>query len=243
MTRRVPVVVHGEGRVADAFLAAVAEQANLLAGVTGLLLDVVDRLGPEPSVLVDTSGDLAEALQAVRHGHCAVTSELAPLVGRPAEFAVLRADRRLGIGAALLPGLPLADTLIRLVETGDVVTQVELGGRSVPQLVDEALAIAAFLGVQLRREDVRVEVGTDDAAPYQARIGSGPPLVVPAEGGPDAAVRTVTIRSRFSDGLMLSGPVGGHDRVGRALLADLLSLAREHDTPWRAHRRVRAGAA
>jgi homoserine dehydrogenase len=240
------VVVAGADSVATAFRALVAERGNDIAGVTGLLLDVSEQLGPEPSVLVDTAGELAAVLAAVRGGHSAVTAQLSQLVTNPADFAVLRSDRRLGLGAALLPGLPVAETLTRLYETGDVVEQVELFGGSVPQLVDEAVAVAALVGVELRRDDVRgpPESGGETRS-WQAVVGSGPPVVRPAVTRLDGDVRTITIRSRHSGGagLTMTGPVGGDDRVAAALLADLLALARDGDTPWRAHRRLRVGAA
>jgi hypothetical protein len=243
MTRRVPVVVIGEGTAAETFRRVLADRSDLIAGTTGLLFEPADRLGPEPSVLVNTGTDVAPMVDAVRDGHATVTSELAPLVANPVDFAVLLADRRLGLGAALLPGLPLAATLSRLVEAGDVVERVELTGGPAAQLIDDALAVSALLGVQLRREDVIVEPD-ERATSWRTVVGAAAP-VVRAGGAPESGVRTVTIRSRSTgpDGVRLAGRVGGDDRVAVALMSDLLELAREEDAPWRAHRRLRAGAA
>jgi hypothetical protein len=248
MTRRVPVVMAGGGSVAAAFRELVVERTDDIAGKTGLLLAFGDRPGPEPSVVVDTGGGLVAVMLAVRGGHSAVTADLSGLVAHPMDFAVLRADRRLGIGGALLPGLPVADTLIRHVETGDVIDEVELTGTSRDQLVDEALAVAALIGVELDRRHVRVEdedAKADTTRSWQAVVGAGSPLVRPVTPALPAGVRTATIRSRRTGphGLTLTGPVGSDARIAGALLADLLALAAEEDTPWRAHRRRQAGAA
>jgi hypothetical protein len=240
--------VTGTGSLAAAFRDLVIERTHDIAGVTGLLLVIEDHLGPEPSVVVDTGGGLAAVMQAVRGGHSAVTADLVELVGNPSEFAVLRADRRLRIAGALLPGLPLAETLVRYVETGDVIDEVTFWGTSLRQLVDEALAVAALIGVELDRRHLRVEdedAKADTSRSWQAVVGAGSPLVRPITSALPAGVRTATIRSRRTGphGLTLTGPVGGDARIAGALLADLLALATEEDTPWRAHRRRQAGAA
>jgi hypothetical protein len=248
MTRRVPVVVTTGDPTSLAFRELVGRRIDDIAGKTGLLLVLDNHLGPEPSVLVDTGGGLSAAMHAVRGGHAAVTADLSQLVANPTEFAVLRADRRLGISAALLPGLPIAQTLIQYDEAGDVIYSVELSGASFPAVIDEALAVAALMGLELTGQDIRVEgqVGpAESAGSWQAVVRSGPPVVRPVDAAPPTEVRTATVRShRTGDaGLTVSGPVGGPARIAAALLTDLLALAREQDTPWRAHRRQRAGVA
>ncbi|MDX6197404.1 MAG: hypothetical protein QOJ79_555 [Actinomycetota bacterium] len=244
MTRRVPVVVVGTGAAEPAFRALLEQRSNDIAGVTGLLLVPVEQWGPEPSVIVNTGAGLTTVMAAVQAGHSAVTADLGELVSAPTDFAVLRADGRLGLSGALLPGFPLAQTLRRQVESGDVIESVEIVGPALATLVDEALAVSALIGVELRREDVTIPVDVAAAASWSVVVGHHLPVVRPASAMLPAPVRTVTVRSRWTggDGLTLTGSVGGAEAVAGALLADLLALAREEDTPWRAHRRRTAAA-
>ncbi len=240
--RRVPLVLIGTGPVADRFATLVQESSSGIAGRLGLLLDFGSKLGPEPSVLVDTVDDdeLAPLLHAVLGGHAAVTAGLAKLVRRPVDLAVLRSDRRLGMAAALLPGLPLVEMLGRYEDAGDVVRQVEIDGVSPFGLVDEALGVAALLGLQFEQKHVRLDGDTEHhGRRWRAVIGSGLPMVSCVDGTPPDDVRTATIRPKRPEeaAVTLCGPVGDTDRIARALLADVLALALECDTPWRAHRR------
>ncbi len=209
------------------------------------MLDIGSEFGPEPSVLVDTvpaeevpGEEVAALLDAVRGGHAAVTADLAGLVQHPADFAVLRADRRLGLAGALLPGLPLAETLARHRDAGDVVTQVEIDGSAPSGLVDEALTVAALLGLELERRHVRLN-GDSGAGRWRAVIGSRFPAVSSVDGPPPGDIRTAIVRTERTGpaGVTLCGPVGGDNRVADAMLGDVLTLARERDAPWRAHRR------
>jgi hypothetical protein len=223
----------------------VRELGEDIAGREGIMLDIGSEFGPEPSVLVDTvpDGGVAALLDAVRGGHAAVTADLAGLVRHPAEFAVLRADRRLGLAGALLPGLPLAQTLARHRDAGDVVAQVEIDGSAPSGLVDEALTVAALLGVELERHHVRLDGDTGDtgngAGRWRAVIGSRFPAVCSVDGPPPGDIRTAIVRTKRTGpaGVTLRGPVGGEDRIADAMLGDVLTLARERDAPWRAHRR------
>jgi hypothetical protein len=240
--RRIPLVVTGTGPLADRFSALVRELADDIAGREGFVLDIASELGPEPSVLVDTvpDGGLEALLLAVRGGHAAVTADLAGLVRHPADFAVLRADRRLGLAGALLPGLPLAETLARHRDAGDVVAQVEIDGSTPAGLVDEAVTVAALLGQELERQHVRLDGDPGDRGRrWRAVVGSRFPTVCSADGPPPGEVRTAVVRTERSGpaGVTLRGPVGGDDRTAAALLGDVLAFAREQDTPWRAHRR------
>ena len=242
IVRRVPLVLTGTGPVAERFSTLVQERGSGIAGRLGLTLDMAPELGPEPSVLVDTVDDdgIAPLLHAVLSGHAAVTTGLVKLVRQPVDFAVLRADRRLGMAAALLPGLPLVEMLARHEDAGDVVEQVEIEGASPCDLVDEALAVAALLGLQSERQHVRLDGDTEKrGCRWRAVVGAGQPVVSCVGGPPPDDVRTAIIRTKRAEeaGVTLCGSVGGTDRIVRALLADVLALALECDTPWRAHRR------
>lgn len=184
-------------------------------------------------MLVDTVGDLGAMDDAVRRGHAVSTACLAPLAADPVTFAVLRSDRRLGLSGALLPGLPLAETIVRAVDTGDTVDEVLLEGPEAAALADEAVAVAALLGVETHRAQVRVEDGASGW--WRATIGSRFPVVSPAPGAA-SGTRTAVIRSRRGE-VTLRGQTGGDERTAGALLADVLAFAREGDRPWREHRR------
>lgn len=227
--RRVPVVVAVADPVATALRHRVDAVREDLAGVEGLDLDPAETLGPEPSVLV--SDDLAALRHAVESGHAAVTAATGALARDPVSLAVLRTDRRLGLSAALLPGLPVATTLARLADAGEPVTEVVLDGPDVLTLADEAACVAGLLGVETHRNRIRVTPG--ESPWWRAVVGDGFPVLSPAPaGGP----RGATIRTPTGE-VALHGPVGGTERVAAALLADVVALAREPDTPWRAHRR------
>jgi hypothetical protein len=240
MVRHVPLLVCGEGPVRQEFSALLAERASDVAGDEGLVLEVVTALRHAPGVLVDTGGALGGALEAVRAGHAAVTACLGDLVADPAGFAVLRADRRLGMSAALLPGLPLVATLARLRDAGEAVEQVEVSGGARQDSVDEAIAVAALLGLELERRHVRVQGDPDHGGTWRAIVEPGAPAVVrAAQAAVQESGRRVTVRTRRTGpvGLTLVGPLGDAATVAGALLADLLVFAREADMPWREHRR------
>jgi hypothetical protein len=227
--RRVPVVVPGTGPLAERFRALVEEVRVDLAGFEGFMLELANDTGPEPSVVVDTGGAHAALTAAVYAGHAGASADLRALTDDPVTFAVLRSDRRLGLRAALLPGLPLVEVLARCVDAADRVIRVELTGPDRDVLADEAVAVAALLGVELRRESVRV---TGDAGPWRAVVGAGFPTVTPD----DEPTRTARVVSARTD-VTLAGDVGGDQATADALLVDVLAFAREADAPWRAHRR------
>lgn len=260
----IPLAVVGTGDAATAFRALVDRLAGDLDGREGFQLevietvdgtegtDVVEALGPEPSILVDAADGASRGvgspalLDAVCRGHAAVTADLAALVGDPADFGVMVADRRLGASAALLPGIPLAAALARAADTGDTVHAVTVLGGSPPQLVDEALVVARLIGLELRHEHVRVVHPPGRPAGWAAHIGQGFPVVAPIEAtdgpAPVAGTRAVAVRAGTATApLTLTGPVRGPELVAGSLLADVLAIAREGDTRWRAHRR-RVGA-
>lgn len=233
--RRVPVVVAGSGPLAAAFAALVERVASDHAGNEGFLLTLTDAPGPEPSVVADCGGGFAGVVAAVRGGHAAVTADLAPYVRDTVTFAVLRADRRLGLSGALLPGLPLAGVLTRCRDTGDAVRAVTLTGNDPEALGDEAVAVAALLGVEVARDRVRTEPGP--AAWWQATVGDRFPVVAPAEpAGPGNGTRAASVTTDRT-ALTLAGAAGGPDVTAGAMLGDLLAFAREEDKPWRVHRR------
>lgn len=252
----VPLLVVGTGDAASALRALVDRLAGDLDGREGFQLevievnhaiDVVGALGSEPSILVDVtdgaSGGVGSPtlLDAVWRGHAVVTSDLSALVGEPSDLGIMIADRRLGPSAALLPGIPLAAALAQAADTGAAVREVTLLGGSPPQLVDEALLVARLIGLELRREHVRVVDAAGRGIGWAARIGQGFPVVSPirpADGAlPVAGTRSAAIRTAAAAALTFAGPVGGPDLVARALLGDVLAIAREGDTSWRAHRR------
>jgi homoserine dehydrogenase len=237
MTRRVPVVVHGAGPLVDAFGALLAQRHDDVAGVEGLDLQPADEVGPGPSVVVDAGGAPTALLAAARAGHAVVAADLAALVERPVDLAVLLADRRLRLSAALLPGLPLVHVLMRERDAAHV-EEVVLDGAGRDQAVDEAVCVAALLGLELTRSDVRVDAAAGSGGAWRAVVGTtSAPRVTATRGA--AGARTVTVRSRVTGDLDLSaGAPATVEATARALLGDVLELAREADTPWRAHRRV-----
>lgn len=226
--QRVPVVVAGP--LAGAFAARLALVRDDLAGREGLLLDVAGDLGPQPSVLVDTGGSFDAVVGAVLAGHAAATASLADLAARHVDLAVLRSDRRLGVGGALLPGLPVASVLARHLDAGDAVTPVVIDGPAAP--IDEAVVVAGLLGVELSRAHVRVDGDPALGGQWRAVVGDRFPTVSRADGPPPDHY---TVRVGATT---LRGPAGGAERVVSALLADVLALVREADRPWRAHRRL-----
>jgi hypothetical protein len=236
---RVPVVLSGSSAAGDRFAELLADRREEAAGCEGLLLELRPAVGPEPSVLVHVAGTLYPVLAAVYGGHAAVTADLAGLAAHPVELAVLRADRRLGVAAALCPGLPLVALLERCADTGEAVTELVLEGPDAARLVDEAVLVSALLGQELAREHVRVAGDPGAAGRWRAVLGTGLPQVRRADGQPPPR-RTVTVRTAGSS-VTLSGPVGGAEQVAHALLADVRCLARQHDTAWRAHRRATRG--
>jgi hypothetical protein len=211
--QRVPVVIAGATPLAERVAALVEAVRSDLAGCEGFMLEVTDRLGPEPSVLVETRDEVAAVSDAVRSGHAAATAGLTALAADPVELAALLSDRRLGVAGALLPGLPLAATILRHRDAGDPLTDVELSAPDPVTGAAEAVLVTALAGVAFDHRRLRIVPGSDPAG-----------------------VRTVVLHTATTT-VTLHGPTGGDDRVAAALLADVVAFAREGDRPWRAHRR------
>jgi hypothetical protein len=205
--RRVPVVIAGSTPLAARVAALVETVRSDLAGNEGFLLDVADRLGPEPSVLVETRDEIAAVSDAVRSGHAAATASLTALAAHRVELAVLLSDRRLGVAGALLPGLPLAATILAHRDAGDPPTEVELFAPDGTTGAAEAVVARALAGEAFDHRCIRVVPATD------------PP-----------GVRTAVLRTAAT-GVTLRGPVGGVERTAVALLGDVLAFAREGDRP------------
>lgn len=250
------VVLSPSDPAAAVFCGLVESLGGDLAGREGFALRVSSELGPEPSIVVDattapTPDTLAPrrraAMTAIREGHAAVTADLSYFTEDPVDLAVAIADRRVGLGAALLPGTALVPTLARLRDAGDQVEEVVLTGAGRAQLAREAAVVSGLIGIELGLGDVRIEdPGADgETLEWSATIANGAfPVVEPMTTGtssPRSAhprSRAARIRTaRLGSAMTLEGPPGDPDVVAAALFADVVGLARQVDPPWRMHRR------
>jgi hypothetical protein len=236
----VPLVIRGEGAIARAFRDLVDREAGNLAGREGFQLMYADECGPHPSIVVDAGdggSDVDEIVAAVWCGHAAVTAHLDVLTGDPAVWGVLASDRRVGVSAALMPGLPLVALLTDLALAGVAPVTVALEGDNESQLAAEAVGVARLLGHEIVAAQVRSDV-LDAGPPVVATIGEGTPTIA-AIVGPLAprGERRARVQAGDWSQVTLSGAVGAPGAVALALGADVVALAREGDRPWRAHRR------
>jgi homoserine dehydrogenase len=81
-----------------------------------------------PSLVVDAtrSSDTGpHLLEAVRRGHAVVLLNDAPLLGSPALFRTLTADRRARFEATIGAGLPILEPLEHLLDAGEPITRIE----------------------------------------------------------------------------------------------------------------------
>jgi hypothetical protein len=236
----VPLVIRGDGPAAQAFRDLVDREGGDLAGREGFQLADAAVCGPHPSIVVDAADDssaLTEIVAAVWSGHAAVTANLDALTGDPAVWGVLAADRRVGVSAALLPGLPLVELLTDLALTGTSPVTVELHGDDAVTLAAEAVAVARLLGRELRTEQVPV-LDHATGPPFVATVGDRFPTITAGQQSVTAAgERSVRVRMSDRDEVTMRGTVGTPERVAAALFHDVVALAREGDRPWRAHRR------
>lgn len=66
-----------------------------------------------------------QLLEAVRRGHAVVLLNDAPLIGSPALFRTLTADRRARFEATIGAGLPIIEPLEHLIDAGEPLTRIE----------------------------------------------------------------------------------------------------------------------
>jgi homoserine dehydrogenase len=242
VNRRVEFVAPGSGPVAAAFRAAVRARASDLEGIEGLVLASSETLGRDAGVIVDSGeGDVgpADLVDAVRRGHVVVTASVYALAGPIGDWAVLSSDDRLGLSAALAPGLPLVALLANASLGGLEVEEVRLAGSWWERARDDAVVISRLLRVEISRAALGSAQASNGPERWECVVRPGRlPVLYPAAaallpGHSSAQVLLADAR----EPVRLAGPVAGPAQVAAALLSDLIRLARAAETPWRAHRR------
>jgi homoserine dehydrogenase len=164
----------------------------------------------KPSLIVDATRSpdtWPHLLEAVRRGHAAVLLNDAPLIGSPALFRTLTADRRARFEATVGAGLPILEPIEHLLDAGEPITRIE--AVLSPPLT--ALFTAMESGATYEEAARAVTSGRRPAEedPLRERSAVRQALVLARALGADLRLESV----RFEPLPLASGAAAGMDRL------------------------------